>query len=1244
MSRRTLSSQFQRCITLLAEGSPQEAQRQLEALDVDALAPSAAAVHLQLARRVSQALRSVERHSRMAASARPPAGSPNTMSLLMCDQEEPLPGVTLVSACMNRQDNLLKALPSWLASDADEIIIVDWSSSEPVAPMLAHIDDSRLRVVRIDGEPLWILTHAFNVGLRLARHEVVFKLDADILLKPGFLACNQFGPGEFIRGYWKTALDHGQDDQKYVNGSFGARKADLRAVGYYDERIRTYGWDDSDLYSRLIQALGLVGRLLDHSSLVHLFQPEASRLCNQAISCKSFLGWFGPTEFENAVNKFHTAISLSWGLLDSAQDYELCLESGQLQHGRRTSTFPPHATDERDLATVLGARQLLAWHGKPLPPSIAPLGSSLELARLLKQAHEAGCGAALISALERRQGLVLLAADSETLRQLAERTIDVICTHQATAAEVIVIVTDDGFLPGAAPPSCSQVLRASNTFVHTLAKALDAIPRQDLNRLEEVLAAGAQVECTSWELSAQTLATSAIEHAKDIAGNLSNCFREAEEPVPSTAFATSVYDEGNILRLLEYLACVALNMRSVRHLMLMYEARNGLFQLVMQAMCRALDIAHGRLVLLPFERRPTFEELFSLQELLPEGTLLVVGNADVAFDASLGDLAKASLADHVYVLSRWDIADDGRSAHLIRLNSGIPNIFSADAWIARTPFQPDYRLDYPIGSFHCDSFINNQISRSRKFRWSNPCLDVHVFHLHDSRFNSSAEKLVNDRIEIERRFGEERARNGGDDPVKGAPWSHLAQGALASSGEFLINWRPRALVLDTVAHGMDLATLLWLEVLRPLVEGEDKLALVVRMRQADSQGATGRLIASYKQHFALTGLMFEYDDYVFDEAQAQMPTVLVRHCDLLQMLEHLHQGSTALFAEEVASLLHWPPGAPSGMLMRVEWVPSLPPAQTLKLAYALRTRLPEQFERLFVFIRGLDKWTDEFKLLQPFLDDLLLCSWAPAMVGLNRPEVSLVTALFRGDEFLPGYLENAAEAAQLADGEVVLIDANCDGHDTEGIERFFAARPELRRYFDIVQLEQDPGLYNCWSLAIERARGEFISNANLDDRRSPQHTLRLIQALQARPTLAGAAGSIAAVFRHAPGHWFELHPNQIWFHDLGSREFGFDDLFMRSEDGSVRSHNIMHCMPVWRRSLHERFGYFDEDKYGTSADWAFWLKCARQGERFWLDPQAFGRYFVNPASHNRRNDADGAKERRIIADLIGVEQTRVIKQ
>jgi glycosyltransferase involved in cell wall biosynthesis len=1004
----SLASQFQACTAALANSRPLDAQRLLISMDVDALSPSSAALHHRLSRMVSLAINSIDQNPRASAASQTLQGQSSSLywrdlqgqslSLHSCDRDDPLPGVSLVSACMNRQHNLLKVLPSWLASDADEIIVVDWSSAEEVSPMLDHIDDPRLHVVRIDGEKNWILTNAFNVGLRLARHEVVFKLDADIQISPNFLARNRFGSGEFVRGFWKSAFDHGQEDQKYLNGSFGALKADLRALGYYDERIRTYGWDDSDLYGRLSH-LGLAGRLLAYGSLVHLHQAEASRLESQSISRNSFFGWFGPTEVENAVNKYHTAISLDWGQSDPAQDYELCVESCRLQRGRRTSRLEPHAISERELATVLGVRQLLAWHGKPLPASIAPLRSSLELARLLKQAYEGGCGQDLISALDRGKRLFLLEADTEALRQLAEKTIEVISSHHASAAEVIVVLTDEGYRPSTAPQSCKSVLRASKTLVDMLAKALGAIERQDLNKLEEELTSDARTGCIKWVLSAQTLASSALEHAQTITGNLSKRFREAEAPISNTTLVTSVYDEGNLIRLLEYLACTALNLQSFGHLIFMYEVRNGLFQQVMQAMCRDLHIAPGRLSLLPCDHRPTFAELFSIQTLLPDGTLLVVANADVAFDSTLGDLARAALDEHVYVLSRWDLAGDGENANLIRLDSGVPNVFSADAWIVRTPFHPDFRLDYAIGSFHCDSFINNQISHSRKFSWSNPCLDVHAFHLHDSRFNSSTEKHVRDRAEIESRFGEETARNGGGDPLRGAPWSHLSQSAFASSSEFLTKWRPKALVLNTLAHGIDLSTLLWLEVLRPLVEGDAQLALVLSMREADSHGAAGQLIARYKHHFGLTGLIFQIDDRIFDEDWSPPPTVLHRHCDVMQLLDHLQQGSKDLFDAELARLLDWPLDKLEGMLLRVELPPAHPQAQTDQLLQVLRTRLPKQFERLQDFIRSLDWWTDDCKILQPILGDLKLPPPpAPAVEDVNHPEVSIASSILTGSD------------------------------------------------------------------------------------------------------------------------------------------------------------------------------------------------------------------------------------------------------
>ena len=57
----------------------------------------------------------------------------------------------------------------------------------------------------------------------------------------------------------------------------------LRRVGYYDERITTYGWDDSDLYTRLYDA-GLGSSVFAKGSLRHLDQCETTRTKEQEVS------------------------------------------------------------------------------------------------------------------------------------------------------------------------------------------------------------------------------------------------------------------------------------------------------------------------------------------------------------------------------------------------------------------------------------------------------------------------------------------------------------------------------------------------------------------------------------------------------------------------------------------------------------------------------------------------------------------------------------------------------------------------------------------------------------------------------------------------------------------------------------------------------------------------------------------------------------------------------------------------
>lgn len=184
-------------------------------------------------------------------------------------------GISVVTCAMNRSENLLKALETWVVHpEISEIVIVDWSSDKLVSASLqeAGITDDRIRIIRVEGEPRWILSYAFNVGFRVATCKQILKVDADIVLDPAFFQKNQLQPNHFIAGNWRTAAK----GQAYVNGFFLLHKSDLAVVGGFNEYIKTYGWDDDDIYERLVLS-GVTRQDVDNETIHHLPHSDEER-------------------------------------------------------------------------------------------------------------------------------------------------------------------------------------------------------------------------------------------------------------------------------------------------------------------------------------------------------------------------------------------------------------------------------------------------------------------------------------------------------------------------------------------------------------------------------------------------------------------------------------------------------------------------------------------------------------------------------------------------------------------------------------------------------------------------------------------------------------------------------------------------------------------------------------------------------------------------------------------------------
>jgi hypothetical protein len=266
----------------------------------------------------------------------------------------------VVTATRNRTENLLQALPSWLAHpQVREVVIVDWSSDVPVAASLAvaGIRDPRLRVARVEGEAAWVLTWAFNLGFRLARHGCILKADADIRLAPGFFAANPLASGQAITGNWRTA----PPGQEYINGLFYIHRADLARVQGFNEHITRYGWDDDELYDRLTRA-GVARTDLAPATVSHIDHDDAARL--SAVPEALATGWTDLRArpiYGIRTNRLIATLMPDWKPDRRMQPFAVA--GGVL---RRSGPLPhPVPGPIRRTAERLAAREVLSWQAGP---------------------------------------------------------------------------------------------------------------------------------------------------------------------------------------------------------------------------------------------------------------------------------------------------------------------------------------------------------------------------------------------------------------------------------------------------------------------------------------------------------------------------------------------------------------------------------------------------------------------------------------------------------------------------------------------------------------------------------------------------------------------------------------------------------------------------------------------------------------------------------------------------------------
>ena len=227
-----------------------------------------------------------------------------------------------------------------------------------------------------------------------------------------------------------------------------------------------------------------------------------------------------------------------------------------------------------------------------------------------------------------------------------------------------------------------------------------------------------------------------------------------------------LYNEKKVSRANEFITSLEKNLSHprIKEIVIFYdgtsaESRNHVFFKKIQDKALKFIYKPGRL---------TYKHAFEFANKNYPKQNIIVANADIYFNETLGKLDYVDLLSAMIALTRWNMMHDGSIKLAFLEKHPHKSFISQDVWIFKTPLKIDFRCEFEMGLNHCDSFLNYHMLKSLSLKILNPCLDIQAIHYHLSDYRSP------DLVALAKRnmeYVDEQAKLGNFDA--GVQWQYL---------------------------------------------------------------------------------------------------------------------------------------------------------------------------------------------------------------------------------------------------------------------------------------------------------------------------------------------------------------------------------------------------------------------------------------------------------------------------------------
>jgi hypothetical protein len=209
--------------------------------------------------------------------------------------------LSLITTCKNRLPHLKQTLPLMLQQPRAEVIVVDYGCEQGTAAWVKE-HHPQAKLVQVKDDPVFCLARARNMGAKIASHEMLCFIDADVLMHlelAKWLELNQKPDGFYLYGD-RTELE--------LFGFLIVAREHFFKVGGYDEAFTGWGGEDTDLYERLAM-VGLSKSSIPKESISSISHGDELRQLGKDV------GGFGDRQEAWLMHRLYMAIKRdSWQL------------------------------------------------------------------------------------------------------------------------------------------------------------------------------------------------------------------------------------------------------------------------------------------------------------------------------------------------------------------------------------------------------------------------------------------------------------------------------------------------------------------------------------------------------------------------------------------------------------------------------------------------------------------------------------------------------------------------------------------------------------------------------------------------------------------------------------------------------------------------------------------------------------------------------------------------------------------